>query len=78
MAPCKRQLKTTRHLVCNDCQSWVDFALSGCTKQWAETREEGFTFRCRGCSRVECLMKDVYKADSCGKGDGGETQHENR
>ena len=61
MVPCKRQLKTKRHLVCNDCQSWVDFALSGCTKQWAETREDGFTFRCMGCSRVECMMKEVYR-----------------
>ena len=61
MAPCKRQLNTKRHLVCNDCQSLVDFALSGCTKHWAETREDGSTFRCRGCSRVECLMKEVYR-----------------
>ena len=38
MAPCKGQFKTKRHLVCNDRQSWVDFALSGCTTQWAERR----------------------------------------
>ena len=61
MAPCKRQLNTKRHLVSNDCQSWVDLALSGCIKSWAETKEDELTFRCMGYWRMECLMKEVYK-----------------
>ena len=68
MAPCKRQVKAKRHLVCDDCHSWVDFALSGCTKSWTETKEEGFTFQCVGCWKVKGLEKEVARLVDIVKG----------
>ncbi len=68
MAPCKRQVKAKRHLVCDHCHSWVDFALSGCGKSWAETMEEGFTFQCIGCWKVECLQKEIVRLTDIVKG----------
>ena len=49
----------SRHLVCLNCKSWVDFKSSGCGKTWAETRGESFTFTCKGCTEVTVLVKEV-------------------
>ena len=68
MAPCKRQVKARRHLVCDYCHSFVDFALSGCTKSWAETMEEDFTFQCTGCCKVECLTAELARLTDIVKG----------
>ena len=68
MAPGKRQVKARRHLVCNHCHSLVDFAVSGCGKTWSETTEEGFTFQCLGCWKVDCLTADVARLTDIVKG----------
>ena len=68
MAPCKRQVKARRHLVCDYCHSFVDFALSRCTKSWAETMEEYFTFQCTGCCKVECLTAELARLTDIVKG----------
>ena len=47
--------------MCDHCHSFVDFALSGCTKTWTETMEEGFTFQCTGCWKVECLTAELAR-----------------
>ena len=49
----------SRHLVCLNCRSWVDFKSSGCGKTWAETRGESFAFTCMGCTEVTVLVKEV-------------------
>ena len=68
MAPCKRQVKARRHLVCDHCHSFVDFALSGCTKTWTETLEEGFSYQCTGCWKVECLTAELARLTGIVKG----------
>ncbi|KAK2190060.1 hypothetical protein NP493_90g01025 [Ridgeia piscesae] len=68
MAPCKRQVKARRHLVCNHCHSLVDFAVSGCGKPWTETTEEGFTFQCLGCWKVNCLTAELARLTDIVKG----------
>ena len=68
MAPCKRQVKARRHLACDHCHSFVDFALSGCTKSWAEIMEEDFTFQCKGCWKVECLTAELARLTVIVKG----------
>ena len=55
MAPCKRQLKATRHLICGSCSNWVDFVKSGCEKSWAEVQADSFSFECRGCTKMKEL-----------------------
>ena len=50
MAPCNRQLKATRHLICGSCSNWVDFVKSGCEKSWAE---------CRGCTEMKELEVEL-------------------
>ena len=52
-------LLASRHLVCLNCKSWVDFKSSGCGKTWAETRGESFAFTCKGCTEVTVLVKEV-------------------
>ena len=32
---------------------------SGCDTAWAETREGSFTFTCKGCKRVEFLVREL-------------------
>ena len=64
MAPGKRKVRArkvavSRHLVCCNCRSWVQFESSGCGKTWAETREESFAFTCKACTEVKVLVKDV-------------------
>ena len=68
MAPGKRQVKARRHLVCNHCHSLVDFAVSGSGTTWSETTEEGFTFQCLGCWKVDCLTADVARLTDIVKG----------
>ena len=68
MAPSKRQVKARRHLLCDHCHSLVDFALSGCGKSWSETTEEGFTFQCLGCWKVDCLTAELAKLTDLVKG----------
>ena len=55
IVPCKRQVKATRHLICNSCSNWVDFIKSGCEKSWAEVQADSFSFECRGCTRMKEL-----------------------
>ncbi|KAK2191456.1 hypothetical protein NP493_53g17003 [Ridgeia piscesae] len=68
MAPGKRQVKARRHLVYNHCHSLVDFAVSGCGKTWSETTEEGFTFQCLGCWKVDCLTAELARLTDIVKG----------
>ena len=59
MAPCKRQLKATRHLICGSCSNWVDFVKSGCEKSWAEVQADSFSFACRGCTKMKELEVEL-------------------
>ena len=59
MAPCKRQLKATRHLICGSCNNWVDFVKSGCEKSWAEVQADSFSFECRGYTKVKELEVEL-------------------
>ena len=59
MAPCKRQLKATRHLICGSCSNWVDFVKSGCKKSWAEVQADSFSFECRGCTKTKELEVEL-------------------
>ena len=59
MAPCKRQLKATRHLICGSCSNWVDFVKSGCEKSWTEVQADSFSFECRGCARMKELEVEL-------------------
>ena len=68
MAPSKRQVKARRHLLCDHCHSLVDFALSGCGKSWSQTMEEGFTFQCLGCWKVDCLTAELARLTDLVKG----------
>ena len=61
MAPCngRRRGVASRHLVCASCSSWIQFDSSGCDTAWAETRGGSFTFTCKGCKRVEVLVREL-------------------
>ena len=59
MAPCKRQLKATRHLISGSCSNWVDFVKSGCDKSWAEVQADSFSFECRGCTKMKELEVEL-------------------
>ena len=59
MAPWKRQVKATWHLICGGCSNWVDFVKSGCEKPWAEVQEYSFSFECRGCSKMTELEVEM-------------------
>ena len=59
MAPCKRQVKATRHLICSSCSNWVDFVKSGCEKSWAEVQAGSFSFECRGCTKMKELEVEL-------------------
>ena len=61
MAPCKRQLKATRHLICGSCSNWVDFVKSRCEKSWAEVQADSFSFECRGCTKMKELEVELEK-----------------
>ena len=57
----RRRQVASRHLVCASCFSWIQiqFDSSGCDTAWAETREGSFTFTCKGCKRVEFLVREL-------------------
>ena len=55
----RRRKVASRHLVCASCSSWIQFDSSGCDTAWAETREGSFTFTCKGCKRVEFLVREL-------------------
>ena len=59
MAPSKRQLKATRHLICGSCSNWVDFVKSGCEKSWAEVQADSFSFECRECTKMKELEVEL-------------------
>ena len=59
MAPCKRQVKATRHLICNSCSNWVDFVKSGCKKSLTEVQADSFSFEYRGCTRLKELAVEL-------------------
>ena len=59
MAPNRREVVASSHLVCGNCSSWIQFESSGCGKTWAETRRESFAFTCKGCAEVTALVKEV-------------------
>ena len=55
MAPCKRQVKATRHLICGSCSNCVGFVKSGCEKAWADN----FSFEYRGCAKMKELEVEL-------------------
>ena len=57
MAPCKRQVNA--HLICSSCDSWIDFAKSGCAHSWAGVQADDFHLVCRGCKTVKCMQEQV-------------------
>ena len=59
MAPCKRQLKATRHLICGSCSNWLDFVKSGWEKSWTEVQADSFSFECRGCTKMKELEVEL-------------------
>ena len=59
MAPKKRKVAVSKHLICCNCSCWVHLVSSGCGKTWAETRGESFVFTCKGCTEVKGLEKEV-------------------
>ena len=59
MAPCKRQVKATRHVICSSCSNCVDFVKSGCEKFWAEVQADSFSFECRGCTNMKELEVEL-------------------
>ena len=59
MAPCKRQVKATRHLICSSCSKWVDFVKSRCEKSWAEVQADSFSFECKGCTKMKELEVEL-------------------
>ena len=59
MAPNRRKVVASRHLVCGNCRSWIQFESSGCGRTWAETRGESFAFTCKGFTEVTALEKEV-------------------
>ena len=61
MAPCKRQVKAKRNLICSSCDSWIYFAKSGCVNLWAEVQADDFHFVCRGCKTVKHLQEQVIE-----------------
>ena len=71
MAPCKRQLKATRHLICGSCSNWVDFVKSGCDKSWAEVQADSFSFECRGCTKMKELEVELEELGPSRCGNGG-------
>ena len=52
MAPPKRQVKATRHLVCGSCSNRVDFVKSGCEKSWAAGQADSLVFSVRDMALV--------------------------
>ena len=59
MAPNRRKVVASRHLVCGNCRSLIQFVSSGCGKTWTETIGESFAFTCKRCTEVTALVKEV-------------------
>ena len=59
MAPNKIKIAISRHLICCNSSSWVQFMSYGCGKTWAESRGESFVLMCKGCTEVNVLVKEV-------------------
>ena len=59
MAPNRRRVVGSRHLVCGNCASLIQHESSGCEKKWADTRGEGLVRTCKGCTEVAALAKEV-------------------
>ena len=59
MAPCKRQVKAKLNLTFSSCDSWIDFAKSGCANSWAEVQADDFHLVCRECMTVKYLQEQV-------------------
>ena len=59
MAPKKRKVSVSKHLICCNGCSWVHVVSSGCGKTWADTRGENFVFTYKGCTEVKGLVKVV-------------------
>ena len=59
MAPNRRKVVDSRHLVYGNCRSWIQFESSGCGRTRAETRGESFALTCKRCTEVTALEKEV-------------------
>ena len=55
----RRKAVASRHLVCGNCSSWIQFDSSGCTIYWAKMRESTSVFTCKGCTEVARLVGEV-------------------
>ena len=55
----RRKAVANRHLVCGNCNSWIQFDSSGCTISSAEMRESTSVFTCKGCTEVARLVGEV-------------------
>ena len=63
MAPNRRRVVGSRHLVCSNCASWMQHDNSGCEKKCADTRVEGFMFTCKGCTEVHTWRKKWHMVE---------------
>ena len=59
MAPCKRQLKATRHLICMAVAATGGFRQVWVRESWAEVQADSFSFVCRGCARMKELEVEL-------------------
>ena len=55
------KVKVKCNLTCSSCDSWIDFAKSGCVNSWAEVQTDDFHFVCRGCMTVKYLQEQVIE-----------------
>ena len=72
MAPCKLRVKAARHLICDSCDNWVDFAKSRCDESWAEVQADSFSFECWGVKKIkggeEWTEAATFVIDGIGRG----------
>ena len=54
MAPCKWQVKATKHSGCDDCNNCVDLPRPVVRSPQADS----FSFECRGCTKMKGLEVD--------------------
>ena len=47
--------------MCDHFHRLVDVAISGCGKSWPQATEDGFTFQCIGCWKVDCLTAELVR-----------------
>ena len=72
MAPTNRKVAVSRHPICCNCSSWVQFVSSGCGKTWAETRGESFCIYVQGMHRGEGFGERSGMAEADGGRNDGE------